>query len=121
VTRRSIMEYVQALRSRYSGASKEGKGKMLDEFTEVTGLHRKAAIRLLNRARSPGGSKRRGRPAMYKEVMQPLRSIWEACGPGVRREAAGHLPLPGEEICSRVPSPSGPLLIGRRISWAFWK
>jgi hypothetical protein len=78
VTRRSIMEYVQALRSRYSGASKEGKGKMLDEFTQVTGLHRKAAIRLLNRARSPGGSKRRGRPAMYKEVMQPLRSIWEA-------------------------------------------
>ena len=43
VTRRSIMEYAQALRSRYFGASKEEKGKMLDEFTQVTGLHRKAA------------------------------------------------------------------------------
>jgi len=36
---------------------------MLDEFTQVTGSHRKAAIRLLNRLSSPGGNKRRGRPA----------------------------------------------------------
>ena len=44
MTRRSILEYAQALRSRYYKASKEEKGKMLDEFTKVTGLHRKAAI-----------------------------------------------------------------------------
>ena len=49
MTRRSIMEYAQALRGRYFGASREEKGKMLDEFTKVTGLHRKAAIRLLHR------------------------------------------------------------------------
>jgi hypothetical protein len=72
------MEYVQALRSRYFRASKEEKGKMLDEFTQVTGLHRKAAIRLLNRPSQPGAGKRRGRPAVYRDLIQPLRGIWEA-------------------------------------------
>jgi len=72
------MEYTQALRSRYFRSSKEEKGKMLDEFTQVTGLHRKAAIRLLNRLSSPGGNKRRGRPGMYKDVKQSLTAIWEA-------------------------------------------
>jgi len=78
VTRRSIMEYVQALRSRYLVASREAKGKMLDEFTKVTGLHRKAAIRLLHRQSFPRGNRRRGRPATYQDVMQPLKAIWEA-------------------------------------------
>ena len=78
MTRRSIMEYVQALRKRYFRAAKEEKGKMLDEFTQVTGLHRKAAIRLLNRPDAPRGNKRHGRPAMYKDVLQPLIAIWEA-------------------------------------------
>jgi len=78
VTRCSIMEYVQALRKRYFRAAKEEKGKMLDEFTQVTGLHRKAAIRLLNRPDAPRGNKRHGRPAMYQDVLQPLIAIWEA-------------------------------------------
>ena len=78
MTRRSRMEYVQALRKRYFRAAKEEKGKMLDEFTQVTGLHRKAAIRLLNRPDALRGNKRHGRPAMYKDVLQPLIAIWEA-------------------------------------------
>jgi hypothetical protein len=51
---------------------------MLDEFTGVTRLHRKAAIRLLNRPIQAGVGRRRGRPAVYKEVMEPLRVVWEA-------------------------------------------
>ena len=44
MTRRSVLEYVQAaLRNRYFRALKEEKNKVLDEFTQVTGLHRKAA------------------------------------------------------------------------------
>jgi hypothetical protein len=79
VTRRSIMEYVQALRSRYFGASREEKGKMLDEFTQVTGLHRKAVIRLLHRLRHPGAGKRRGRPRKYGVgAAEALRVVWEA-------------------------------------------
>jgi hypothetical protein len=77
--RRSILEYVQALRNRYFRATKEEKGKMLDEFTQVTGLHRKAAIRLLNRPRQPGAGKRRGRPRSYgTEAAEALRAVWEA-------------------------------------------
>ena len=61
MTRRSVLEYAQALRSRYFRASKGEKGKMLDEFTKVTGLHRKAAIRLLGRLGQPLPKQRRGR------------------------------------------------------------
>lgn len=50
---------------------------MLDEFTQVTGLHRKAAIRLLNRPNRLEAGKQRGRPAKYRGLMQPLRAIWE--------------------------------------------
>ena len=79
MTRRSILEYAQALRSRYFGASREEKGKMLDEFTQVTGLHRKAVIRLLHRLRHPGAGKRRGRPRKYGTgVAEMLRVVWEA-------------------------------------------
>ena len=80
MTRRSIMEYVQALRSRYVRASREEKGKMLDEFTQVTGLHRKAAIRLLNRpSRLKTGRQRGGRPRKYGTgAAEALRVVWEA-------------------------------------------
>jgi len=79
VTRRSIGEYAQALRSRYLGASKEEKGKMLDEFTQVTGLHRKAAIRLLHWLGQPRAGKRRGRPRKYGTgEAEALRVAWEA-------------------------------------------
>ena len=57
----SIREYAAALRPRYRAASKEEKGRLLDEFCAVTtGYHPKAAVRLLGRvALTPG--RRRGR------------------------------------------------------------
>ncbi len=79
MTRRSIMEYAQAIRSRYYRVAKQEKGKILDEFTQVTGLHRKAVIRLLKRLGQPGASKRRGRPRRYDAgVQEALKGIWEA-------------------------------------------
>jgi len=79
VTRGSILEYAEALTTRYFRASKRGKGKMLDEFIRVTGLHCKAAIRLLNRRGQPVASKRRGRKRKYgTEVTEALRVVWEA-------------------------------------------
>jgi hypothetical protein len=58
VTRRSIMEYAEAVQRRYLRASKKKKTEILDEFVANTKLHRKAAIRLLNRSeRSPGEEK----------------------------------------------------------------
>jgi len=52
---------------------------MLDEFTQVTGLHRKAVIRLLNRRSQPGAGKRRGRKRKYVTgAAEALRVVWEA-------------------------------------------
>ncbi|MBI2170813.1 MAG: hypothetical protein HYU30_02165 [Chloroflexi bacterium] len=42
-----MKEYVEAIRGRYRKADRVEKGRMLKEFTEVTGYHRKSAIRLL--------------------------------------------------------------------------
>ena len=79
MTRGSILEYAEALRNRYYSASKKGKGKMLDEFTQVTGLHRKAAIRLLKRQGQPVVSKRCGRKRKYGlKTAEALRAVWES-------------------------------------------
>ena len=52
---------------------------MLDEFTQVTGLHRKAAIRLLRWPGQPRTGKRRGRPRKYGVgAEEALRVSWEA-------------------------------------------
>ena len=77
MTRGSVLEYAAAVRERYLTAGKMEKGRILDEFTKATGYHRKAAIRMLLRRvkHSPG---RRGRPATYGGVVEPLRAIWEA-------------------------------------------
>jgi len=78
VTRRSTLEYAQAVRLRYLRASKVEKGKILDEFMQVTGQHRKAAIRLLNRTAQSRIGKRRGRPRRYgSDVAGILKAIWE--------------------------------------------
>jgi len=79
VTRRSILEYAEAIRGRYLGSSKEGKTRILEEFTAATGLHRKAAIRLLNRRGEGVRRKRQGRPKVYGlEAVAALRVLWEA-------------------------------------------
>ncbi len=79
MTRASILEYTEAVRWRYLRASKKEKGKILDEFTQVTGCHRKAAIRLFRRRNQPGTNKKRGRPRQYSAAMAgALRVAWEA-------------------------------------------
>ncbi|MBI2829940.1 MAG: transposase [Chloroflexi bacterium] len=79
MTRRSVLEYVQAVQDRYSRGSKLEKGRILNEFIQVTGMHRKAAIRLLNRGTQSGTLKRRGRKRKYsREVVVALAGIWEA-------------------------------------------
>lgn len=79
MTRKSVNEYLKAIKDRYLEASKEGKGKILDEFTKVTGIHRKAAIRLLNRVFQQSNPKRRGRKREYDvEMVKALKIIWEA-------------------------------------------
>ena len=79
MTRTSIREYTEAVRERYLLASKKEKGRILDEFTKVTGYHRKATIRLLHRVSEPSANKKRGRPREYGgAVVHALRVTWEA-------------------------------------------
>ncbi len=79
MTRGSILEYVKAVRDRYLRAKKKDKGKILDEFIQVTKYHRKAAIRLLHKDNAGNHGKKRGRKKHYgKEVAESLRKVWEA-------------------------------------------
>ena len=62
MTRASMREYSEAVRWRYLQASKKEKGKILDEFTKVTGYHRKAIICLLHQVNQPNTKRKRGHP-----------------------------------------------------------
>lgn len=77
MTRGSVLGYREAVRDRYRSTNRREKSKILDEFVKVTGYHRKAAIRLLRRPEARQIT-RRGRPARYGAVLQPLRAIWES-------------------------------------------
>jgi hypothetical protein len=78
VTRKSIKEYAEAIKKRYLRATKSEKGRILDEFTKATGMHRKAAIRLFN-CRNTKAKKRCGRPRRYGvDIVEELKMVWEA-------------------------------------------
>jgi len=82
VTRPSLREYAAVQRERYLAATRAEKGTLLNEVVTVTGLHRKAAIRLLRRApRAPTARSRAGRPPVYgSAVAQALAVLWQATG-----------------------------------------
>ncbi len=103
-------ELVVALAGRYAASNRMERGRILDEFAALSGLHRKHAMRLL-RAGQPG---RRSGPRperrLYNEaVREALIVIWEAsdrvCGKRLRplvpilveaMERHGHLQLAPE-------------------------
>lgn len=82
MSRQGKWEYLQAIHARYRQAPRVEKGRILDEFCQVTGYHRKSALRLLNsppsgRRRPP---RRRRAPSYGTRVLQVLAAIWEAAG-----------------------------------------
>lgn len=79
MTRLTVREYAVAVRERYGAAGKKGKGKILDEFCAATGMHRKAATRLLGRGvRLAPVPKNKGRPGYGPAVTEVLVKVWEA-------------------------------------------
>ena len=77
--RRSIIEYAKAVKPRYKQATKRTKAIILNAFVANTGMHRKAAIRLLNKRESADKRNRIGRPRLYTiETEIALRKAWEA-------------------------------------------
>lgn len=75
-------QYLASIHKRYRAASRDRRGRILDEFCEVSGYHRKYAIRLLNGPPpDPVPRKRRPRGVFYgKKVVQVLIEIWTASG-----------------------------------------
>jgi len=72
MTRESILDCAKVMHRRYRAAqSKSEKGALLSEFCEVTGYHRKSAIRLLCRAPAEEGKGRPGRPPSYVKTTRP--------------------------------------------------
>jgi len=99
-------ELVAALRDRYARASRHEKSVILDEFTALTGYHRKHAIRVLNAASVRVGERRTGRRVYDEAVRMALVVVWEAadriCGKRLKvalprfiesMERHGHLDL----------------------------
>ena len=77
MTRLTVHEFAAGLRPRYRTATKGVKKRILDEFCQTTGMHRKAVVRLLGRATSPAPV-RRGRPRRYgPEVTETLVKLWQ--------------------------------------------
>ena len=82
MTRASLREYAAVQRERYLQAPRAEKRQLLDEVVAVTGIHRKAAIRLLRRAPrprampGPGGRPREYGPA----VGAAAEVLWQASG-----------------------------------------
>ena len=75
-------EYLRAIHQRYRQGSRAEKQRILDEFCQVTGYHRKSALRLLN-GPPPGRAprQRRRRPPTYgPQVLRVLVAIWKAAG-----------------------------------------
>src|SRR5258708_37697284 len=88
VTKRELIE---AITGRYHAAARADKKKILDEFIEVTGFHRKHAIRALRRTGAVDlGEAPTARPRVYDQaVVEGLTILWEAadriCGKRLKR------------------------------------
>jgi hypothetical protein len=81
---KSKCELLEAVQPRYLKANKAEKQKILDEFTNATGYHRKHAIRVLKNKVQVQNTLRR-KTKTYKtiyrgEVVQALELIWEIYG-----------------------------------------
>ena len=107
-------ELIEAIAGRYHAATRIEKKKILDEFIEVTGFHRKHAIRALKR-HAGNSTEPAPRARIYDEAaVTALTVLWEAadriCGKRLKEaiptlvdamERHGHLQLE-PEVRSRV-------------------
>ncbi len=79
ISRESRQELTYAIRQRYLGASKSEKARILDEFVQLTGYHRKHAIRVLTTSSQHPVTDRPGGRRIYDEaVKEALVVLWEA-------------------------------------------
>ena len=91
---KSKRELKETVQPRYLKANKVEKQKMLDEFTSVTGYHRKYAIRVLkNQVQKHPNRKTKTYKTIYcGEVVQALEQIWEIYGHICSKRLQPYLP-----------------------------
>ena len=88
--RRAKVELVEVLRERYVASEKQAKSRILDELVQITGYHRKYALRLLRKSMPPPTYEAHGRRRIYDDaVKEALIVLWEA-----RIEFAGNVSRP---------------------------
>lgn len=93
---KSKWDYLKAIYSRYKKVSKPLRARILDEFCQVCGYHRKYAIRLLGgpAPQKPKATPRKGRRPTYgAKVIRSLTAIWEAAGYPCSARLKALLPL----------------------------
>lgn len=89
-------ELLKAVAARYRAATRSEKGRILTEFAEISGYHRKHAERLLRREDVVDRSRPRPERRIYDEaVREALVVLWEA----------------GDRICGKRLKPLIPLLV----------
>ena len=72
-------EWIEAIADRYHAAARAEKKVILDEFINVTGFHRKHAIRALKRTKREASSTTGPWSRLYDEaVRRALTILWEA-------------------------------------------
>jgi hypothetical protein len=82
VSHQAKWEYLKAIHARYRQAARPLKRQILDEFCQVSGYHRKYAIRLLNGPPPgrPRAQRRQRGPRYSPQVIRVLAAIWAAAG-----------------------------------------
>jgi hypothetical protein len=90
---RACQQYAEEMRSRYRRASRKARGRLLDEFTAVTGYHRKYVIALLGHE-PPPRRQRRGRASRFgPEVVDALLAFWRSADYPWSRRLLALIPL----------------------------
>lgn len=76
----SLSEYTEIIAKRYKRACYKTKNELLNEYCQVTGQHRKHAIRKINNFKffQKTGKNKRGRKSIYKlpGLINVLKKIW---------------------------------------------
>jgi len=101
MTKMSKREYLIVLKKKYHQVKKKQKGQLLDDFCDFTGMHRKAALRLINGKLPAKWKHRKKRDRYYnQEVIDTLLILWRSV----------------DEICAERFQPFIPKLLAKLIA-----
>lgn len=104
--------YISNLSKRYRKAKRDEKGLILNELCELSGFHKKYAIKLLNmgQKKRQRSIKKKGRPNLYPATLylEPLKRIWllsdQLCGKRLKMALPLWLPYYRESYGALEPT-----------------